>query len=39
MIIYDEIVEMNTPTAVALGHFDGIHKGHQLVIGNAVKCR
>ena len=37
MITYNTITEMNTPTAVALGHFDGIHKGHQLVIGSAVK--
>ncbi len=39
MIIYDTLQEMNTPTAVALGHFDGIHKGHQLVISSAVKCK
>ena len=39
MIIYDTITELHTPTAVALGHFDGVHKGHQLVIGNAVKCK
>ena len=25
------------PTVVALGNFDGIHKGHQEIIGRSVK--
>lgn len=39
MKIYDYIEKLTMPTAVALGHFDGVHIGHQLVIGNAVKCK
>ena len=39
MKIYDNIEKLTMPTAVALGHFDGVHIGHQLVIGNAVKCK
>lgn len=39
MIVYNNIQPLECSTAVALGHFDGIHKGHRLVIGNAVKCR
>lgn len=39
MRIYDKIEKLENPTSVALGHFDGLHLGHQLVIGNAVKCK
>lgn len=39
MTIYDKIEKLECPTAVALGHFDGLHTGHQLVIDNAVKCK
>lgn len=39
MTIYNTIEKLNVPTAVALGHFDGVHLGHQLVINNAVKCK
>ncbi len=39
MTIYNEVEKLQKPTAVALGHFDGIHLGHQLVINNAVKCK
>ncbi|MEF2918993.1 MAG: riboflavin biosynthesis protein RibF [Acutalibacteraceae bacterium] len=39
MIIFENIQKLSQPTAVALGHFDGVHKGHQLVISNAVKCQ
>ncbi|MEE1055852.1 MAG: riboflavin biosynthesis protein RibF [Acutalibacteraceae bacterium] len=39
MIIYDKIEKLECHTAVALGHFDGLHTGHQLVIGNSVKCK
>ncbi|MEE0857901.1 MAG: riboflavin biosynthesis protein RibF [Acutalibacteraceae bacterium] len=39
MNIYDNIEQLEMPTSVALGHFDGLHTGHQLVINNAVKCK
>jgi len=39
MIIHEEIIHLSCETAVALGHFDGLHIGHQLVINNAVKCK
>lgn len=39
MNIYENIIQLETPSAVALGHFDGLHRGHQLVINNAVGCR
>ena len=32
----DEIGEIE-PTAVALGNFDGVHRGHQVLIGEAVR--
>lgn len=39
MNIYESIISLKEPSAVALGHFDGLHKGHQLVIKNAVRCK
>jgi len=37
-MIYDKIdVKINTPCALALGYFDGVHLGHQSVINAAVK--
>ena len=39
MKIFESIEKLTQPTAVALGHFDGVHIGHQLVISNAVKCK
>ena len=29
---------MTKPSAVALGLFDGVHRGHQMIIGEAVKA-
>lgn len=39
MTIHQTIEPLNCATAVALGHFDGLHTGHTLVINNAVKCK
>ena len=33
-----EIPVLDQPTAVALGLFDGLHKGHRAVIRKAVNC-
>ena len=30
---------ISAPTAVALGLFDGVHRGHQLVIGKACEYK
>ncbi|MFA9380906.1 MAG: riboflavin biosynthesis protein RibF [Acetanaerobacterium sp.] len=37
MVTIDTLRErkIETPTAVALGYFDGVHRGHRAVIGNA----
>ena len=32
MLIADSLNQIKTPTAIALGNFDGIHQGHQLVL-------
>ncbi len=32
MLLISDISQINTPTAIALGNFDGIHQGHQQVI-------
>ena len=32
MNIHNELIKSENPSAVALGYFDGIHKGHQKVI-------
>ena len=37
MIQYEELHPSSHPTAVALGCFDGLHKGHAAVIGRAVQ--
>lgn len=39
MIIYNSLEEIKNiePTVVALGNFDGIHKGHQQIISRSVK--
>lgn len=37
MKIYKTSEALTSPTAVALGFFDGIHKGHQAVIGAAAE--
>lgn len=39
MRIYRDLTPCGCPTAVALGYFDGLHLGHQAVIGKAVDCR
>lgn len=35
--IHRKIVNLNNPTAVALGYFDGVHLGHQKVLRSAVE--
>lgn len=35
-VIFD-LTEIKTPTSIALGNFDGIHRGHSLVIAAALK--
>ena len=37
MQVFNGLEKAQRPTAVALGCFDGIHKGHQAVIREAVK--
>lgn len=39
MNIHTELIESENPSAVALGYFDGIHKGHQKVISKAVSLK
>ena len=36
MEIIRELVRSSEPTATALGYFDGVHRGHQAVIGESV---
>ena len=37
VIQYEELCPSSCPTAVALGFFDGLHRGHTAVIGQAVQ--
>ncbi len=37
MKILQEFIPSSKPTSVALGYFDGVHRGHQAVIGEAVQ--
>ena len=37
MEILKELVRSSEPTSVALGYFDGVHRGHRAVIGEAVR--
>ena len=39
MIVFEKLEDINNiePTVVALGNFDGIHKGHQEIISRTVK--
>ncbi len=39
MNIHNELIKSENPSAVALGYFDGIHKGHQKVISKAVSLK
>ena len=39
MLIFRELTEAPSPTAVALGYFDGVHLGHKSVIRAAVECK
>ena len=39
MKIYTNLEKQITPLCVALGYFDGIHKGHQKVIRSAVELK
>lgn len=39
MTIHHELEPSRTPSAVALGSFDGIHIGHQKVIAGATACK
>ena len=38
MKVLTELVHSEKPTSVALGYFDGVHRGHAAVIGEAVQC-
>ena len=38
MKVLTELVQSEKPTSVALGYFDGVHRGHAAVIGEAVQC-
>lgn len=40
MIIFEDLKDIKEiePTAVALGNFDGVHLGHQELIGKTVEC-
>ena len=33
---FDELRQINRKIVYALGTFDGVHRGHQRVIGNAI---
>ena len=37
MLIADSPEQIQTPTAIALGNFDGIHRGHQMVLQPIIK--
>lgn len=37
MDIINELIPSEMPTSVALGYFDGVHRGHKAVIGEAVR--
>ncbi len=39
MKIYNYLTTQTKPLSLALGYFDGIHKGHQKVISQAVKLK
>lgn len=39
MNIYDFPCSLSSPTAVALGRFDGVHTAHQKVMVGAVECK
>lgn len=38
MDVFFELPVLNKPSVVCLGNFDGVHKGHQHLIKEAVKC-
>ena len=38
MRIYRDWEPAGAPLAVALGSFDGLHRGHQAVIGQVLNC-
>ena len=39
MIITNSYNVVHKPTAIALGNFDGIHRGHQVVLRPIISCR
>lgn len=39
MEVFTELIKNRKPAAVALGYFDGIHRGHQAVIREAVQAK
>lgn len=39
MRIFRSLTPLNKPSAVALGYFDGVHRGHREVILQAVRCK
>lgn len=39
MRILRELTRSKKPTAVALGFFDGVHRGHKAVLSRAAECR
>lgn len=39
MLIASSIDQIRTPTAIALGNFDGIHQGHQMVLQPIIQAK
>ena len=39
MLVASSLEQIHTPTAIALGNFDGIHQGHQLVLQSIINSQ